>query len=168
MGANWYPLGTATVSASASALTVSYTGTPPAALCLLQQTAATGYDDDGEAISTTNAHGYTTDTAYNVLGQETKLAQPDPNNGQQDSNSPTTQTIYDAEGNVTATIDPLGRVTASTYDDFGQAAETYQGQVLTGASVTFKNLAEQPGDLRYLHHQREHAHDHRDLLPGFQ
>jgi RHS repeat-associated protein len=140
LGANWYPLGTATVSASASALTVSYTGTPPTALCLLQQTAATGYDDDGEAISTTNARGYTTDTAYNVLGQETKLTQPDPNNGQQDSSSPTTQTIYDAEGNVTATIDPLGRVTATTYDDFGQAAETYQGQTLSGPSVTFKNL----------------------------
>ena len=51
-----------------------------------------------------------------------------------------TQTVYDADGNVTATFDPLGRVTATSYDDFGKAAETYQGQVEPGGTA-FQNLS---------------------------
>ncbi len=57
----------------------------------------------------------------------------------------TTATAYDANGDVTATIDGTGRVTASSYDALGDDVADYEGQMLavTGSSgtVTFQNLA---------------------------
>ena len=40
------------------------------------------------------------------------------------------------------TIDPLGRVTAESYDSLGQDVAGYQGQVLAGSSPTFQNLSQ--------------------------
>ena len=60
----------------------------------------------------------------------------------------TSATAYDADGNVTATIGAIGRVAASTCDELGQDTNDYQGQVLAGDNVTFKNLAPN-GQLSY-------------------
>ena len=35
------------------------------------------------------------------------------------------------DGDVTATIDPLDNVTASSYDEFGAQTAAYQGQIIT-------------------------------------
>ena len=52
------------------------------------------------------------------------------------------QTSYDPASNVSSTIDALGNVTASTYDDLDQETAGYQGQVdnSAGTSWTFSNL----------------------------
>ncbi len=52
------------------------------------------------------------------------------------------QTSYDPASNVSSTIDALGNVTASTYDDLDQETAGYQGQVdsAAGTSWTFSNL----------------------------
>ena len=46
---------------------------------------------------------------------------------------------------MTATIDPLDRVTASTYDQYGNVTDTYQGQIAASADPagtwTFSNLS---------------------------
>ena len=143
LGQDWTYAGEVDGAASLT-LSLTASGANPA-ICLLQQTTATTYDNDGNATSTTDARGYTTTYTDNALGQQTKVEQPDPTGGGQDSGSPVTQTVYDADGNVTATITATtastANVTATTYDDFGEAAEAYQGQVLSGSSSeTFKNL----------------------------
>ena len=38
-------------------------------------------------------------------------------------------TLYDVDGNQTGSIDPSGRITATTYDDLGQDIADYEGQV---------------------------------------
>ena len=61
-----------------------------------------------------------------------------------DGDSPEdTITLYDNNDNVTATIDPLGNVTATTYDDDGNDVADYDGQAISSSSgiATFKNLA---------------------------
>ncbi len=106
---------------------------PPTAICLLQPTGTTKDDNDGNALSTTDANGNETTFGDNALDQQTTVTQPSPGGK--------TQTLTDAAGHVTATIDALGRVTATSYDAFGQAAEGYQGQAFNGGSATFHNLA---------------------------
>ena len=51
------------------------------------------------------------------------------------------RTCYDNDGNVTAAIDPLNEVTATTYDDLGNNIADYSGQILSGTSWAFTNLA---------------------------
>ena len=58
----------------------------------------------------------------------------------------TSHTACDADGEVTAATDALGRVTAATYDALGQVTAGYQGQVVnttTGRPSTwaFSNLS---------------------------
>ena len=58
----------------------------------------------------------------------------------------TSAAAYDADGEVTATTDALGRVSASTYDSLGQVVAGYRGQVNNSATGSppawaFNNLA---------------------------
>ena len=60
----------------------------------------------------------------------------------------TSATAYDADGEVTAAIDPLGRVSASAYDASGQDIADYQGQVggnPVSSTWSFGNLS--PGNV---------------------
>ena len=58
----------------------------------------------------------------------------------------TSATAYDDAGNVTATIDALGRVAATTYNALGQDVGDYQGQALNqSGSWEFDNLAPNSG-----------------------
>lgn len=159
LGGDWKLLCTVTLdSASASALTVTYLGTAsgtavPYEVSLLQKTSHTVYDLEGDVISTTDALGNVTTNTYDNLGRQTAVAAPDPANGLDDTGGPVTQTVYDAAGNVSATIDPLGRVTAASYDSLGQETAGYQGQIITNTAPpseyapgsnptwTFSNLA---------------------------
>ena len=52
----------------------------------------------------------------------------------------TSTTAYDFDGNVTATFDATGDVTATAYDYMGNDVADYKGQELSGASPTFMNL----------------------------
>ena len=47
------------------------------------------------------------------------------------------QTAYDPLGEETATIDAMGRVTASAYNALGSQIAQYQGQVIAGSSTVF-------------------------------
>ena len=78
-------------------------GTAPTQICLLQQTSTTGYDAAGNVDSTTNALGYVTSYSHDNLGRQTQVTQPAVN-----GTNPITTTAFDGDGNVTATIDPLG------------------------------------------------------------
>ena len=49
----------------------------------------------------------------------------------------TSATAYDADGNVTATIDAMDRVTATAYNASGQDVAGYQGQIATSGSGTW-------------------------------
>ena len=63
----------------------------------------------------------------------------------------TTATAYDGDGNVTATIDGLGRVKATTYDDVGNDVADYQGQSVytsQGDPATRLRRARRPGASR--------------------
>ena len=53
LGAGWQDLGSVTVSDSTDGVSVNFTGTPPAAVALLDNTSQCTYDLDGEAVSTT-------------------------------------------------------------------------------------------------------------------
>ena len=135
LGSDWYDLGTVTVALTATKLTVSrLTATTADQVCLLQQTLATTYDDDGNVATTTDARGSTTAYAYDDLGQRTSVTAPDSITGL--ATGAVTTTVYDDDGDVTATIDPLGRVTASTYDEFGNVAAGYQGQIIESVTGT--------------------------------
>ena len=220
LGSGWYDVETITVTAgSVSALTV-HPGSPAAtAVCLLQQTSATGYDDAGNVSATIDAKGDVTASTHDQDGNVTaayqgqaissvpgaagytpggtpswKFSSLTPNaalgyeicvqgstttgytvkddggatltitpadgtapplgDGWHDlgsviaADAPSSLTVsgpaatavsllqqtlatgYDADGNVTATTDAQGRVTASSYDEFGNVVAGYQGQVV--------------------------------------
>ena len=77
-----------------------------------------------------------------------------------------TTTLYDADGNVTATTDPSGRITATTYDDDAEDVADYAGQVITTSDPqyssstktwTFSNLSPSnvaPGSVLSYEHLR--------------
>ena len=59
----------------------------------------------------------------------------------------TTTTAYDTLGDASATIDPLGRVTAESYDSLGQDVAGYRGKYSPAAarrSRTFRKTARCP------------------------
>ena len=108
LGAGWYFLGTVAVSpGSTSTLAVSYTdysGTPPTAVCILQQTSATTYNLDGDETSvTTYVDSKSSDNriasyGYDWQDQQTYAVEPDAAN-----NVTYTMTGYDNLGEVTQT-----------------------------------------------------------------
>ena len=159
LGGTWQLLGSVAVSPSTSTITVGWTSpdngtTAPGEVVLLDETSSTTYNLFGDATSTSDALGNTTAYAYDNLDRQTTVTEPNPADGQDNSGSPVTQTVYDAAGNVSATIDPLGRVTAATYDSLGEQTAGYQGQAITNSAPpaeystlngsptwTFSNLA---------------------------
>ena len=66
----------------------------------------------------------TTTFQYDYLGRKTKEIDADPNTGTQGSGSPITQFMYDLNGNVLSTIDPLGHTTWTVYDALNRAVKT--------------------------------------------
>ena len=71
LGNGWVDLGTVTVSRTTSSLTVSHgVGNSPKAVSLLEQTATTAYDADGNATSEIDALGNLTASRYNKLGED--------------------------------------------------------------------------------------------------
>jgi RHS repeat-associated protein len=69
------------------------------------------YDNDGRLVSATNALGQSTTYGYDAAGNQNTIGQPDDTGG-----ISSTQTIYDALGRDTGTIDPLDVATQKTYD----------------------------------------------------
>ena len=143
--AGWYYWGSVALSTptpTSLGVSVQSGKTAPGGLALLEQTSATTYDLDGNVLTTTDALNNETQFAYDHLGRQITVTQPEV-----DEKYPVTQTIYDADGNISATIDPLERVTASYYDDSGQVTAGYQGQVLgatvvgSSAYATFSNVS---------------------------
>ncbi len=138
LGDGWCLLGTVTVFANTTSLQVSYstTGTaPPDEVCLLQQTTATTYDDDGNALTVTDALGRVTTDSYNDLDQLASTKDPD---------ACTTGYTYDSDGNVLTETDPDGNTTTYTYNDAGQVtSETQQIQCALNASAITATTTDQ-------------------------
>ena len=83
----------------------------------------------------TNQPNQTTTTVYDALGQLISESLPDPANGSDDSQSPTTRYTYDADGNQTSMTDAAGNVTYYEYDTMDRLTET-QLPAPGGASET--------------------------------
>lgn len=102
------------------------------------------YDDDGNKLTETNPRGETTRFTYDANGNvltetrertvsgstvaETIRYVYDANNRVIETHHADGSTVYseyDAAGNQTASVDPLGRRTEYVYDAFGRMTETY-------------------------------------------
>ncbi len=55
--------------------------------------------------------------------------------------------VYDSHGNETASLDPMGNLVATTFDNLDQPTTTSQGQVLgvLSGAATFRNVPQAPG-----------------------
>ena len=84
--------------------------------------------------------GNTTTFAYNAAGNEVSTTSPLPLGEGQGEGGTTTTYGYNRNGQLDATVDPLGRVTADSYDHDGQPTATSQGSEIqpgmTGFSTT--------------------------------
>jgi YD repeat-containing protein len=87
------------------------------------QPAVTYTNSDGSTATGSPVTQYTYD-AYGNLTSESVLVQGTP--GQAGAVWATTYNYYDALGNKTMTVDPMGYVTTNTYDAFGNVASTTQ------------------------------------------
>lgn len=77
------------------------------------------YDHANRVVQETSAQGYMKTYTYDALGRETESTIYDVvNNGKY-----TTQKVYNKKGQLTETIDPLGRSTKNIYDEKGQLIE---------------------------------------------
>ncbi len=129
LGGDWYYWGT--VTDSALSLTVTGPGNG-GTLCLMQQTSATVYDADGNTISTTDAMGRTTTSAYDNLGRLWTTTQPTANGV-----TPVTRYTYDADGNELSETDPDNNQTTYTYNGLNQRVSQIETMTLTyGGSPT--------------------------------
>ncbi len=88
-------------------------------------TATFGYDGSGNLTSTTDAFGFSRTFGYDGNGNQTgtSFTWINPDNGG-DSRTVTTQTIYDAAGQVTRTIDPEGNQSSTVYNRIGKPVQT--------------------------------------------
>jgi YD repeat-containing protein len=82
------------------------------------------YDAVGNALVTTDALGRSVVSQYDAVGRKVRqtlpLPAPLPPEQTEPANAPQTTWQYDAGGNLTATIDPLGRVSRTQYDNFNR------------------------------------------------
>ena len=84
------------------------------------------YDNDGNLRYVVDPRGtdakeaaYTTEYDYDNLGRKTSAIAPDPD-GSGPLARPTTQYVYDANGNLEHVVDPLGNSTWYQYDKLGR------------------------------------------------
>ncbi len=77
------------------------------------------YDAEAQLIASIDQAGRITKYQYDALGRPVTTLLPD-NTPTDDSDNPRQRSEYDAVGNVTATIDPLGNRTESTFDSLGR------------------------------------------------
>ncbi len=106
-------------------------------------TTTTGYDGDGNPITTTSANGNTSMTGYDHLGRVIQTIDPRVPLWDGSSASPTTFTRYD--GNTIYTQDPNGAVTTSSYDPLGRLVATtnpVSGTQLLTYTATRQNAAQ--------------------------
>ena len=104
-----------------NSLTLTATGT--SGICLLQQTTATTYDDDGNALTVTDALGRVTTNSFNDLDQLVSTTDP---------NGDTTAYTYDVDGNVLSETDPDNNLTIYAYNDAGQVTSKIQTIQIAG------------------------------------
>ena len=133
LGDGWSLLGTVTVPAGTTSLSVScgpgFGYTVPTGICLMQQTSATTYDATGNVASTTDALNNTTSYQYDAMGRQLAVVQPVAAGS---TSQPVTQSVYDAVGNLVQSIDALGNSTEYHYDALGNQDLVTQPQPATG------------------------------------
>lgn len=82
---------------------------------------STSYDDAGDVKSTTDANGNTTQYLYDNLGRKVEEIDPVPDPKDPDPlPAPVTTYMYDANGNLTSSLNTSGQFTFDTYDAQGQ------------------------------------------------
>ncbi|RPI33909.1 MAG: DUF11 domain-containing protein, partial [Chloroflexota bacterium] len=105
----------------------------------------TMYDAAGNVIATTGPDGMISRTYYdalnravtsvqNLVGQEIDVDMPPARDPAHSDRNLRTDTVYDAGGNVVATIDPAGRVTRTYYDELGRGYLSVQNLVARDAN----------------------------------
>ena len=82
----------------------------------LVQVGTTAYSSTGLAWRVVDPLGRHSETEYDAAGRPIRVWQPDPLTGLVSGDSPVTETIYDANGNGVAGIDPLGRRSDFDFD----------------------------------------------------
>lgn len=83
----------------------------------LVQVSTTAYSSTGLAWKVVDPLGRQCETEYDAAGRPVRVWQPDPLTGLVSGDSPLTETIYDANGNAVAVIDPLGRRSDFDFDN---------------------------------------------------
>ncbi|HEY4310196.1 MAG TPA: RHS repeat-associated core domain-containing protein [Pirellulales bacterium] len=84
------------------------------------------YDNDGNVSTTTDAMGNTTTYEYDYRNRLTWTIEPDPGTGlggNDSSDNPKTENIYDAAGQLIQSVDQLGQITTYQYDGLGRVHE---------------------------------------------
>ena len=89
---------------------------------------------------------FTTEYRYDKLNRKTAMIGPDPD-GDEPLGRPFTQYAYDADGNNTGVIDPLGNVTTYEYDALGRLTKTSQGRIIDDGDPEYQLI----GDSRWTH-----------------
>ncbi|MGW3956363.1 DUF6531 domain-containing protein [Streptomyces sp. NPDC004752] len=81
---------------------------------------STGYDANGNVVSEVDAAGGKTTYVYDKANRLVSLTSPRGNVSGADPAKYTTTYGYDANGNVTRSVDPMGAVTTTEYDDLNR------------------------------------------------
>jgi YD repeat-containing protein len=100
-------------------------------------TTTTLFDAVGNALAATDALGRTTFVQYDALNRKIAESDPAPASfvGQASSlTNPTTSWFYDANGNLTATVDPLGHAVDTVYNGWNLPAAVYDAAGSTTTS----------------------------------
>ena len=90
----------------------------------------TTYDDYGRVKSVRDQLGNVTNYVYDNLGRKTREIGAGLDGNPSTNDGPVTQYAYDADGNLTAVIDPVGNVAIYEYDAFGRRTTTSQGRII--------------------------------------
>ena len=78
------------------------------------------YDPAGNVDSTTDELGQATTYTYDLRGRVLTVTEPDPDGSGEPQLSPITQYVYNADGQIVRSIDPLGNATDTQYDSLGR------------------------------------------------